>query len=68
VGANPTIEVMAKKNLVTVMNHRDGLRTKEFMADPLMVPQMITESWVPGCLDELPQVFCGTAIWICKLA
>lgn len=59
VGANPTIEIVAKKNLVTVMNHRDGLRTKEFVEDPLMVPQRITESWVPGCLDELPQVFCG---------
>ena len=66
-GANPTIEIVAKQNLVTVINHRDGLRTEEFTEDPLMVPQRITKSWVPVCLDELPEVFCGIATWICKL-
>ncbi|XP_021720701.1 anthranilate synthase alpha subunit 2, chloroplastic-like [Chenopodium quinoa] len=59
VGANPAMEIIAKENLVTVINHRDGWKREEFVEDPLSIPRRITEKWTPQCIDELPQVFCG---------
>ncbi|KAL2898699.1 Anthranilate synthase alpha subunit 1 chloroplastic [Bienertia sinuspersici] len=59
IGANPAMEVIAKENLVTVINHREGWRTEEFSDDPLIIPRRISEKWTPQFIDELPKVFCG---------
>ncbi|KAM5583301.1 anthranilate synthase alpha subunit 2, chloroplastic-like [Rosa sericea] len=59
IGAQPTIEIVAKENMVTVMDHREGRRTEEIVEDPMTVPQRITEGWIPQRLDEMPEAFCG---------
>ncbi|XP_024180945.1 anthranilate synthase alpha subunit 2, chloroplastic isoform X1 [Rosa chinensis] len=59
IGAQPTIEIVAKENMVTVMDHREGRRTEEIVEDPMTVPQRITEGWMPQRLDEMPEAFCG---------
>ncbi|KAF8396915.1 hypothetical protein HHK36_018550 [Tetracentron sinense] len=59
VGAQPTMEIVAKENMVTVMDHEEGRRTEEFVEDPMVVPQRIMEGWNPQLIDELPEAFCG---------
>ncbi|KAG5537046.1 hypothetical protein RHGRI_024481 [Rhododendron griersonianum] len=59
IGAQPRMEIVAYENMVTVMDHREGRRTKEFVEDPMVVPRKIMESWKPQRLDELPEAFCG---------
>ncbi|XVF46702.1 hypothetical protein PTKIN_Ptkin03bG0049000 [Pterospermum kingtungense] len=59
VGAQPSIEIVAKENMVTIMNHVEGCRTEEFVDDPMTVPRRIIEGWEPQRIDELPEVFCG---------
>lgn len=59
VGAQPSMEIVAKENLVTVMDHHEGKMTEEIVDDPMSVPKKITEEWVPQLIDELPDAFCG---------
>lgn len=59
VGAQPSMEIVAKENVVTVMDHCEGKRTEEFVEDPMSVPKKIMEEWKPQLIDELPDVFCG---------
>jgi anthranilate synthase component 1 len=62
VGAQPTIEIVAKENMVTVMDHEEGKRTEERVEDPMVIPRRIMEGWKPQLIDELPEVFCGKRI------
>ncbi|XP_070664172.1 anthranilate synthase alpha subunit 2, chloroplastic-like [Malus domestica] len=59
IGAQPSIEIVAKENMVTIMDHKEGCRTEEFVEDPMTVPRRIMEGWTPQLLDELPEAFCG---------
>lgn len=59
IGAQPTIEIVAKENMVTIMDHEQGQRTEEFVKDPMVVPQRIMDGWKPQLVDELPEAFCG---------
>ncbi|KAJ8420323.1 hypothetical protein Cgig2_003598 [Carnegiea gigantea] len=59
VGAQPSMEIVAKENLVTVMDHREGKRIEEFVDDPMSLPKKIMEEWKPQLIDELPDAFCG---------
>ncbi|XP_062172775.1 anthranilate synthase alpha subunit 2, chloroplastic-like [Alnus glutinosa] len=59
VGAQPTIEIVAKENMVTIMDHEEGRRTEEIVDDPMTVPQRIMEGWTPQLVDGLPEAFCG---------
>ncbi|KAJ4969187.1 hypothetical protein NE237_015888 [Protea cynaroides] len=59
VGAQPTMEIVAKANLVTIMDHKKGCRTEEFVDDPMQIPRGIMESWKPQLIEELPDAFCG---------
>lgn len=59
IGAQPTIEIVAKENMVTIMDHEQGQRTEEFVKDPMLVPQRIMDGWKPQLVDELPEAFCG---------
>ncbi|KAH1130703.1 hypothetical protein J1N35_002081 [Gossypium stocksii] len=59
VGAQPSIEIVAKENMVTIMNHEEGSKTDEIVDDPMTVPRRIMEQWEPQRIDELPEVFCG---------
>ena len=59
VGANPTMEVVAKENKVTIIDHEFGNLTETNVDDPIMVPKKISEDWKPCLIDTLPDAFCG---------
>ncbi|XP_011032136.1 PREDICTED: anthranilate synthase alpha subunit 2, chloroplastic-like isoform X2 [Populus euphratica] len=59
VGAQPRMEIVAKENMVTIMDHYDGRRMEEIVEDPMEVPRKIMEGWKPQLIDELPEAFCG---------
>ncbi|GLT92983.1 hypothetical protein SLE2022_107920 [Rubroshorea leprosula] len=59
VGAQPTIEIVAKENKVILMDHEQGSSTEEFVEDPMVIPRRISESWKPQFIHELPDAFCG---------
>lgn len=59
VGAQPRMEIVAKENMVTIMDHYEGRRMEEIVEDPMEVPRKIMEGWNPQLIDELPEAFCG---------
>lgn len=59
VGSHPTIEIVAKENKVTIVDHEEGSLTEKIVDDPMTVPRSISEDWNPQLLDELPDAFCG---------
>lgn len=59
IGAYPAMEIVVKENFVTMLDHLNGQRSEEFVADPTLVPQRIIEKWMPKLDDHLPQVFSG---------
>ncbi|WOL14360.1 anthranilate synthase alpha subunit 1, chloroplastic [Canna indica] len=59
VGAQPAMEIVAKENKVSIMDHEEGHMTEEVVEDPLQIPRKIMESWSPQLIDELPEAFCG---------
>ncbi|KAF9599236.1 hypothetical protein IFM89_036362 [Coptis chinensis] len=59
IGAQPTVEIVAKENFVTIMDHKAGRRTEEYVEDPMTIPQRMMETWKPQLLDELPNAFVG---------
>ena len=59
IGAQPTIEIVAKENMVTILDHEEGCRTEEIVEDPMVVPRRLMEGWTPQLVDELPEAFCG---------
>ncbi|KAL0370675.1 UNVERIFIED_CONTAM: Anthranilate synthase alpha subunit, chloroplastic [Sesamum angustifolium] len=59
IGAQPTMEIVAKENVVTIVDHHEGQRMEEFVEDPMVIPQRIMEKWKPQRIDELPDAFCG---------
>ncbi|KAF8402680.1 hypothetical protein HHK36_010769 [Tetracentron sinense] len=59
VGHQPCMEIVAKENRVTIMDHEIGRRTEEIVEDPMAIPRRIMEGWTPQLIDELPDAFCG---------
>ncbi|KAL4278901.1 hypothetical protein GQ457_03G027270 [Hibiscus cannabinus] len=59
VGAQPTIEIVAKENKVMIMDHEAGSLTEEIVEDPMCIPKRISETWKPQLIDHLPDAFCG---------
>lgn len=59
VGAQPVMEVIAKDNNVTIMDHEKGSLVEEVVDDPMEIPRKISEDWKPQIIDELPEAFCG---------
>ncbi|XP_052187679.1 anthranilate synthase alpha subunit 1, chloroplastic isoform X2 [Diospyros lotus] len=59
VGAQPAMELVAKENKVTILDHEKGSITDEVLADPMAIPRSISESWKPQFIEELPDTFCG---------
>ncbi|KAG9160206.1 hypothetical protein Leryth_021080 [Lithospermum erythrorhizon] len=59
VGAQPAMEFIAKEDLVTVLDHVKGSSSKQYVENPLSIPRMISETWKPQLVDELPDTFCG---------
>ncbi|KAJ3704566.1 hypothetical protein LUZ61_008271 [Rhynchospora tenuis] len=59
VGAQPAMEIVAKENSVSIMDHEKGQLKEEHVADPMSVPRRIMDSWTPQLIDGLPDAFCG---------
>ncbi|KAK7387015.1 hypothetical protein VNO78_27467 [Psophocarpus tetragonolobus] len=59
VGAQPSMEVVARENKVTIIDHESGNLTKKTVDDPMVIPREISESWKPSLINELPDAFCG---------
>ncbi|CAJ1861072.1 unnamed protein product [Sphenostylis stenocarpa] len=59
VGAQPSMEIVAKENKVTIIDHESGSLTEQTVDDPIMIPRKISEGWKPSLIDELPDAFCG---------
>jgi len=57
------MEIVAKENMVTIMDHYEGRRMEEIVEDPMEVPRKIMEGWEPQLIDELPEAFCGKISW-----
>lgn len=53
------MEIVAKENMVTIMDHEEGCRTEEIVEDPMVIPRRIMDQWKPQLIDELPEAFCG---------
>ncbi|KAI6676231.1 hypothetical protein NL676_037027 [Syzygium grande] len=59
VGAQPAIEIVAKENKVTIVDHERGHLTEELVDDPMTIPRRLSETWKPQLIDDLPDAFCG---------
>lgn len=59
VGAHPCMEIVAKENKVTIIDHEEGRHTEETVEDPMQIPRNIMDNWSPQLIDELPDAFCG---------
>ncbi|KAK2634713.1 hypothetical protein Ddye_029505 [Dipteronia dyeriana] len=59
VGAQPVMEIVAKENKVTIMDHEKGTLVEEYVEDPMVIPRRISEEWKPQLIDDLPDAFCG---------
>ncbi|KAJ0538523.1 putative anthranilate synthase [Helianthus annuus] len=59
VGSDPTIEVIAKENSVTIKDHGKGSLIQKVVDDPLEIPKTLSDGWEPQLLDGLPDAFCG---------
>ncbi|KAJ8748069.1 hypothetical protein K2173_012626 [Erythroxylum novogranatense] len=51
-------QIVAKENMVTILDHQQGSRTEKIVEDPMVVPKRIMDRWKPQLVDELPDVFC----------
>ncbi|CAL5363793.1 unnamed protein product [Camellia sinensis] len=63
VGAQPAMEIVAKENKVTILDHEKGCLTEKVVDDPMSIPRSISESWRPQFIDELPDTFCESG-WV----
>ncbi|KAJ0725655.1 putative anthranilate synthase [Helianthus annuus] len=59
VGSNPAIEIVAKENNVTIVDHEKGSSIQKVVDDPMEIPKSLSDGWKPQLLDELPDTFCG---------
>ncbi|XP_078182088.1 anthranilate synthase alpha subunit 1, chloroplastic-like [Carex rostrata] len=59
VGAQPAVEIVAKENSVSIVDHEEKRMTEEVVADPMTIPRSIMEDWTPQLIDDLPNIFCG---------
>ncbi|QHN82076.1 hypothetical protein HN51_058758 [Arachis hypogaea] len=59
IGAQPSMEIVAKENSVTIMDHELGKLTRETVDDPMTIPRRLSQGWKPCLSNELPDAFCG---------
>ena len=70
VGAQPAMEIVAKANNVTVMDHEMKSKKEHHASDPMTIARDIMEQWTPQITDGLPDAFCGevfvplSEVWI----
>lgn len=66
VGAQPAIEIVAKEDKVSLMDHEAGTLIEEIVEDAMVVPRRISEAWKPQLIDGLPDAFCGKTKNLCR--
>ncbi|XP_060178742.1 anthranilate synthase alpha subunit 1, chloroplastic-like isoform X2 [Lycium barbarum] len=59
VGAQPSMEIVAKEQNVTILDHHTGELTQKMVQDPMTIPRSISQKWKTRLIDELPETFCG---------
>ncbi|KAK4737054.1 hypothetical protein R3W88_000751 [Solanum pinnatisectum] len=60
VGAQPSMEIIAKEHNVAILDHHAGKLTRKTVEDPMTIPASISNGWKLGLIDdELPDTFCG---------
>ncbi len=59
IGAQPSVEVIARQHEVTIEDHLTGQLRTERHDDPLDVPRGITAALRPVMSEALPRAFCG---------
>lgn len=59
VGSEPSIEIIAKENNVTIVDHEKGSLIEKVVDDPMEIPKSLSDGWKPQLLDGLPDTFCG---------
>ncbi|XP_015162644.1 anthranilate synthase alpha subunit 1, chloroplastic-like [Solanum tuberosum] len=60
VGAQPSMEIVVKEHIMTILDHHAGKLTKKMVEDPMTIPTSISNGWKPRLIDdELPDTFCG---------
>ncbi|WCJ19821.1 Anthranilate synthase component 1 [Euphorbia peplus] len=59
VGAQPSLEIVARENKVSIMDHEEGTLTEEVVEDPMVIPRRMSEGWKPQLVGDLPDAFCG---------
>ncbi|KAK6145479.1 hypothetical protein DH2020_022299 [Rehmannia glutinosa] len=59
VGAQPAMEVVAKENKVTILDHDAGTIIEKIVEDPMTIPRSISEGWRPQLIQDLPDALCG---------
>lgn len=60
------MEIVAKENRVSILDHGAGYKTEKTMEDPMEVPRTIMAGWSPLLIDDLPHTFCGMKLFIRK--
>ncbi|KAI3991844.1 hypothetical protein MKX01_012789 [Papaver californicum] len=58
VGSQPTMEIVAKENSVTILDHIKGTKEEKIFENPMEIPKKLMEEWSPQLLDQLPEAFC----------
>ncbi|KAI7747283.1 hypothetical protein M8C21_022657, partial [Ambrosia artemisiifolia] len=58
VGSDPSIEIIAKENNVTIVDHEKGSSIQKVVEDPMEIPKTLSDGWEPQLLDGLPDTFC----------
>ncbi|KAL3627731.1 ASTRA complex subunit [Castilleja foliolosa] len=59
VGAQPAMEVVAKENKVTILDHDLGTIVEKIVDNPMTIPRSISEGWRPQLIHDLPEALCG---------
>ncbi len=59
VGAQLSMEIVAKENHIAVLDHEEGTWVEKTSKDPLGEPYKIASNWQPVPIDGLLDVLCG---------
>ena len=65
VGARPSLELLATRDAVTLLDHAAGTREVRVDPDPLGVAQALASTWRPSPTPGLPDVFTGGFVGYC---
>lgn len=59
IGAQPSLEVVAREREVMVLDHERGSRTISQEEDPMLIPERMSAEWRPVVPEGLPNCFTG---------